>query len=66
MTQGKFRDLAVGDTFDFVDESNARLNSYFYRCVKTGTRTYRAIEPQTDHKIGTVACKVYHVKSGSL
>lgn len=59
-----FRNLAIGDTFDFLDPVNQRLNSYFYRCVKTGNRTYRAIEPQTDHRIGTINCKVYHVQSG--
>lgn len=62
-----FRNLAIGDTFDFVDDSNTYRPvhcSYFYRCVKTGNRTYRAIEPQTDHRIGTINCKVYHVQSG--
>jgi len=58
----RFKELSVGDTFDFVDDENLTINSYFYRCRKTGTRTYEALDGDGPHTIGTVNCKVFHVE----
>jgi hypothetical protein len=57
-----FRELDIGDTFDFVDDSNAGYNSFFKRCTKTGDRTYQAIGDTGVYKVGKITCKVFHVE----
>jgi len=58
----RFRELSVGDTFDFIeDETNPHINSFFYRCRKTGTRTYETLNGDP-HTVETVNCKVFHVE----
>lgn len=43
-TKRCFRDLATGDTFDFVNMSQPMMNSFYRRCVKISTRKYQAID----------------------
>ena len=63
----KFRDLLIGDTFDFIDDNNRLMNSFYDRCVKTSSRTYKSIElnPHYDGKsqVGSINAIVHHVKS---
>ena len=61
MTKIKFRDLAIGDTFDFVDD--ARINSFYERCKKTGPRTYQAIVSESNYRVGSINANVFHVLS---
>jgi hypothetical protein len=58
----KFRELTIGSTFDFVDDANLHHNSYYQRCVKTGTRTYESLEavPSKMH-VGSIDAQVFHV-----
>jgi hypothetical protein len=58
----KFRDLSIGDTFDFVNDATPASNSYFARCTKTSARGYSS----TLHdklKVGTINAKVFHVQT---
>ena len=57
----KFRDLAIGQSFDFIDDSHPTWNSFYERCAKTGTRTYRS-ESGTDHRVGSINAAVFHVE----
>jgi hypothetical protein len=65
MSQTLFRELRVGDTFDFIGPV-PRLNSFYERCTKTGLRTYSWFHPERHAVIGTavgtINCKVYHVE----
>jgi hypothetical protein len=38
----KFRELSVGQTFDFV-KPNSVFNSFFDRCIKVGPRAYASL-----------------------
>jgi hypothetical protein len=63
MKMTKFRELNVGDTFDFISPDRM-LNSYFRRCVKTGTRTYTPVEGEdapAPIRVGSINANVYHV-----
>jgi hypothetical protein len=60
----RFKELAIGQQFDFIDDSSL-TNSFFYRCVKTGKRTYETVDHITGniphkHEVGTINVKVYH------
>lgn len=55
----QFRDLSVGDKFDFVDP-NAQ-NSFFLTCEKISQRRY-CDSNNVEHTVGTVYCNVFHVE----
>lgn len=60
-----FRELGVWSTFDWINDSNPMFNSYFARCVKTGPRTYRAIDAQgkptgATMRVGSHKAPVFH------
>ena len=59
----KFRDLAVGDSFDFVNDKEPTFTSYFATCTKTGTRTYVSDDGHK-HRVGSINARVYHVNRG--
>ncbi len=56
----RFRDLKIGDTFDFVDDSKPGYNSFFKKCVKISDRKYRDSDGQ-EYIIGSQNAKVFHV-----
>jgi hypothetical protein len=63
----KFRNLSLGDTFDFIASGDKRMfNSFFKRCRKTGQRMYRSIETGDEQAavlhIGSIDCDVYNVE----
>ena len=62
----KFRDIAVGDTFDFISPDSS-MNSFYARCVKLSARTYTSIEGEAEPlpiMVGSINAKVYHVEPG--
>lgn len=64
----KFRELNIGDTFDFVDDRPERriYNSFFDRCTKTGPRSYSWTNQHgtLTSRVGTTNIEVYHVERG--
>lgn len=56
----KFRDLSIGDEFDFVSGSSV-YDSFYDRCVKTGKRTYKSLDTGQAYKVGSVSAFVYNV-----
>jgi len=60
----RFRDLAIGQTFDFIDPQAGTKNSFFHRCRKISNRSYRTAEDAGAPimRIGTVACRVFNVE----
>lgn len=55
----KFRDLSIGDSFDFIGPDR-RYNSFYLRCRKISTRKYRD-ERGTEHQVGSINASVFHV-----
>ncbi len=66
----KFRDLQIGDTFDFIHPETCRT-TYFDRCAKISARKYHSIERgRTGHlpnemEVGSINVEVYNVKRGT-
>lgn len=56
-----FRDLAIGDTFDFIGP-DPMLNSFYERCRKIGARTYETVPDHMQCRVGSVAATVYHIE----
>lgn len=58
----KFRDLPLHATFDFIGPG--RFNSFFDRCIKTGTRVYHSVDRPTTAimHVGSINCDVFHVE----
>jgi hypothetical protein len=56
----KFRDLSIGDRFDFVGP-DPMLNSFYDRCTKIAPRKYRD-DKRNVHTVGSVNAKVYNVE----
>jgi len=54
----KFRDLKIGDTFDFIS-SNPLWNSFYLICEKVSPRKYKA--GNMTYTVGSVHAEVYHV-----
>lgn len=54
----KFRDLNIGDTFDFIKPGRLH-NSFTKRCTKISARKYR--DNMHTHTVGTVNVEVYNV-----
>lgn len=57
----KFRDLQIGDTFDFISP-NAMLNSYHLRCKKLSARTYTPVDAPHALRVGSINVEVYHIE----
>lgn len=62
-----FKQLNIGDTFDFVAPAPA-FNSFYDTCVKIGPRKYRSLlrKEHADYSVGSVKCDVYHVNAISI
>ena len=67
----RFRDLAIGDTFDWINPMARERASYHHRCIKISARQYRGMydtghaepcyrvgEPMT---VGTINASVFSV-----
>jgi hypothetical protein len=54
-----FKDLAIGQKFDFINPA-VIYNSFYLRCEKITDRKYRDSNG-TVHRVGTVKAQVFHV-----
>ncbi len=57
----KFRELAIGQTFDWVNPDRVGYNSYFKRCIKTGARSYEDVSNGDKMRVGSINAAVFHV-----
>lgn len=60
----KFKELAIEQGFDFVNDENRELNSFHEKCVKTSRRGYLTQSGMLC-KIGTIKCEVFHTEEAS-
>lgn len=57
-----FADLAVDDTFDWINPNGGAYNSFFKRCRKIDRFRYVAIDCATEkYRVGSLSARVYHV-----
>lgn len=56
----KFKNLKIGDTFDFVDPDKIGFNSFFDTCQKISTRKYKSLTTDIEHRVGSINAIVYH------
>jgi len=56
----RFRDVKIGQTFDWQNPYKPWLNSFFPACKKISARKYIA-EGGVVHEVGTINASVYHV-----
>jgi hypothetical protein len=56
----RFRDLSVGQSFDWIDDCRIGSNSFYLRCSKRSTRTYTDSTGMV-HRVGSINANVYHV-----
>lgn len=61
----EFGQLKVGDQFDFIDDGNRMMNSFYRRCIKVSVRNY-VDDALVEHRIGSVRAKVYHVEHATI
>jgi len=59
MDTTRFKDLQIGQTFDFVSPYR-NMNSFTKKCTKIGSRKYRD-EDGVEHTVGSIDCFVYNV-----
>jgi hypothetical protein len=57
----KFRDVPIGQPFDWIDPSPGARNSFFEPCFRTGARTYRVFGSDMRLRVGSIDANVFHV-----
>lgn len=58
----RFRDLVIGQTFDFIDDARPGFNSFYSRCQKVSARMYASLDhPAYRYRVGTINVPVFHV-----
>jgi hypothetical protein len=66
-----FRELAIGDTFDFIGpvphggECRCKYHSFFDRCAKVSSRSYKSLDSGMKMTVGTINVEVYNVSNPS-
>jgi hypothetical protein len=61
-----FRDLAIGDTFDCIDDAHPAWNTFFSRCMKTSSRMYATQDhPTLRYHVGSINVQVFHVEEAA-
>lgn len=61
MEKRRFKHLAVGTKFDFINDETPGYNSFFERCTKISSRVYET-ESGVRHLVGSINAVVYHVE----
>lgn len=57
----RFRELEIGDRFDFVDPNRPALNSFYKQCTKISPRKYQDTDGEV-HKIGSINARVFPIR----
>lgn len=55
-----FKELSVGDTFDWINPAGGAYNSFFKRCTKVDNYRYTA-DDNVKYRVGSLSALVYHV-----
>jgi hypothetical protein len=57
----KFKELKIGQEFDFVNDSLPGYNSFFDTCRKISARKYISVGTGIEYQVGSISALVYHV-----
>lgn len=55
----RFRDLKVGERFDWVDLDCSRWNTFFDLCEKISPRKYRSLVSLMVYEVGSINAQVF-------
>jgi hypothetical protein len=55
----RFRDLKVGERFDWVDRDNTGRNTFFDLCQKISSRKYRSLVSLMAYEVGSINAQVF-------
>lgn len=58
----RFRDLSVGDTFDFVDPSEPHMAAFFEPCEKISMVKMRVLSNGSTIRVENPESRVFHVR----
>lgn len=61
MEIAEFKDLAIGDLFDFIS-GNYTTDSFYDDCEKISARKYISIQSRIEYTVGSIHVKCYHVE----
>lgn len=56
-----FRQLEVGQVFDWINPDRPHENSFFEQCRKISSRRYEGLSNGRIYKVGTVEARVFNV-----
>lgn len=62
----KFRDLEIGQAFDFINPETGTANSFYEQCRKTGARKYEGLTNGRTYTVGSINALVFHVEQGAI
>lgn len=65
MEKSTFKNLSIGDSFDFINDLTPGYNSFFKRCTKISARKYKD-ETGTVYQVGSTKTAVYHIQKVAL
>jgi len=62
----RFKDLKIGQSFDFINPNAIGQNSFFHRCVKVSARKYKTVSGEAMHgfaayTVGSINAEVFNV-----
>ena len=62
----QFRDLKIGQSFDWINPNAIGQNSFFHRCVKVSDRKYKTVSGEAMHgysayRVGSIKAQVFNV-----
>ncbi len=60
MERKLFKELKIGETFDFINDEKPGYNTFFLSCRKTSNRNY-VDTSGCKHLVGSINAIVYHV-----
>jgi len=55
----KFKQLSIGQSFDFINDEKPSYNSFFKKCIKISPRKYTDSDGMT-HSVGSINANVFH------
>ena len=55
-----FKDLAIGQSFDWVDDEMRMYNSFYDTCEKTSLQKYKSLHTGLEYRVGSINAKVFH------
>ncbi len=62
----KFRDLGIGQGFDWINPAHGARNSFFEQCRKISARRYVGLSSGCTYRVGTINAPVFNAEKDAL